>query len=62
LPQGTVVMPVGGITAANMAAFFSAGASGFGIGSSLYKPGNSANEVKTNAMDFIAACAGTTWA
>jgi 2-dehydro-3-deoxyphosphogalactonate aldolase len=62
LPQGTVVMPVGGITTANMAAYFSAGANGFGIGSALYKPGNSVAEVKSNAMTFIAACAGTTWA
>ena len=62
LPQSTVVMPVGGITTANMAPYFAAGASGFGIGSALYKPGNSATEVKENAMDFIASCAGTTWA
>jgi 2-dehydro-3-deoxyphosphogalactonate aldolase len=60
LPQGTVVMPVGGITTANMGSYFAAGASGFGIGSALYKPGNSAAEVKEHAMDFIAACAGNT--
>jgi 2-dehydro-3-deoxyphosphogalactonate aldolase len=60
LPQGTVVMPVGGITTSNMAPYFAAGASGFGIGSALYKPSNSAAEVKENAMDFIAACAGNT--
>ena len=58
LPPGTVVMPVGGITSANMASYVAAGASGFGIGSALYKPGNSATEVKENAMTFIAACAG----
>ena len=62
LPTDSVVMPVGGITSANMAPYFAAGASGFGIGSALYKPGNSALEVKQQAMDFIAACAGTTWA
>jgi 2-dehydro-3-deoxyphosphogalactonate aldolase len=62
LPPGTVVMPVGGITTANMAPYFAAGASGFGIGSALYKPGNTAAGVKENAMTFIAACAGTTWA
>jgi 2-dehydro-3-deoxyphosphogalactonate aldolase len=60
LPQGTVVMPVGGITTANMGSYFAAGASGFGIGSALYKPGNSAAEVKEHAMDFIAGCAGNT--
>ena len=62
LPADTGVMPVGGITPHNMSAYFAAGASGFGIGSALYKPGNSAAEVKANAMTFIAACAGTTWA
>ena len=60
LPLGTVVMPVGGITTANMAAYISAGASGFGIGSALYKPGDSAVKVKESAMDFIAAYARTT--
>jgi 2-dehydro-3-deoxyphosphogalactonate aldolase len=62
LPPSTVVMPVGGITTANMAPYFAAGASGFGIGSALYKPGTTAVEVKANAMLLIAACAGTTWA
>jgi len=58
LPAATVVMPVGGITTANMSTYLAAGASGFGIGSALYKPGNTAAEVKENAMAFIAACAG----
>ena len=59
LPPGAVVMPVGGITTSNMAPYFAAGASGFGIGSALYKPGNSAADVKENAMYFIASCAGS---
>lgn len=62
LPADTVLMPVGSITAASMAPYFAAGASGFGIGSALYKPGNSAADVKANAMLFIAACAGNTLA
>ncbi len=62
LPPGTVVMPVGSITTASMAHYLAAGASGFGIGSALYKPGNTAAEVKENAMLFIAACAANTWA
>ena len=60
LPLGTVVMPVGGITTANMAAYISAGASGFGIGSALYKPGDSAVKVKESAMYLIAAYARIT--
>jgi 2-dehydro-3-deoxyphosphogalactonate aldolase len=59
LPPSTLMLPVGGITLANMAAYRTAGANGFGIGSSLYKPGTTAPEVLRNAMDFRAAWAGT---
>jgi 2-dehydro-3-deoxyphosphogalactonate aldolase len=38
-----------------MDAYRSAGADGFGIGSSLYKPGMSAAEVGDKALDFKAA-------
>ena len=43
LPPGTMVLPVGGIDAANMAAWRAAGAAGFGIGSAIYKPGDTPN-------------------
>jgi 2-dehydro-3-deoxyphosphogalactonate aldolase len=59
LPRDALLLPVGGITTGNMAAYRAAGASGFGIGSALYKPGLAAAEVKRNALDFMAACAGT---
>jgi len=59
LPATTVVMPVGGVTPDNMSAYLAAGASGFGIGSALYKPGMTAPEVSENAMKFIAAYKGT---
>ncbi|MBU2408483.1 MAG: 2-dehydro-3-deoxy-6-phosphogalactonate aldolase, partial [Gammaproteobacteria bacterium] len=39
LPPGTHLMPVGGVTPQGMAAWRAAGATGFGIGSALYKPG-----------------------
>lgn len=55
LPASTKVLPVGGIGPANMADYLKAGASGFGIGSALYKPGNSADEVRTQARVFIEA-------
>ncbi len=45
LPTPTRLLPVGGITPDNMAAYRSAGASGFGIGSALYKPGTTAQQV-----------------
>ena len=55
LPADAWVLPVGGITPENMAAYLKAGANGFGIGSALYKPGMTAQEVATNALKFIAA-------
>lgn len=57
LPPATVLLPVGGITPSNMHAYLDAGASGFGIGSALYKPGMAASQVAENATKFIAACA-----
>lgn len=55
LPAGTPVLPVGGITPANMAAFRQAGAAGFGIGSALYAPGMDAVEVARRARAFVDA-------
>ena len=57
LPADALMLPVGGITPYNMQAYLSAGASGFGIGSALYKPGMTAATVTSNAIKFIAACA-----
>lgn len=59
LPRDTLVLPVGGITPDNMAAYRAAGADGFGIGSALYKPGATATQVERSAQDFLAAWAGT---
>jgi 2-dehydro-3-deoxyphosphogalactonate aldolase len=61
LPQDLPLLPVGGISTANMAAYWQAGASGFGIGSALYAPGRSAEAVGQAASEFVAAwqrCAG----
>jgi 2-dehydro-3-deoxyphosphogalactonate aldolase len=43
------VLPVGGITPTNIADYRAAGASGFGIGSSLYKPGMTVAQVAVQA-------------
>ena len=59
LPKQTPVMPVGGVTPDNMAAYLAAGASGFGIGSALYKPGMTAAQVAESAKNFIAAYTGS---
>jgi len=55
LPPGTVLLPVGGITPDNMAAFISAGVKGFGLGSGLFKPGMSATDVAESAKAYVAA-------
>jgi 2-dehydro-3-deoxyphosphogalactonate aldolase len=55
IPGDVALIPVGSITPANMAPFVAAGASGFGLGSALYKPGLSAMQVGQNADEFIAA-------
>jgi 2-dehydro-3-deoxyphosphogalactonate aldolase len=38
-----------------MAAYVAAGATGFGLGSALYKPGDPADRVRRNAAEFVAA-------
>ena len=62
LPAGTPLMPVGGIAPHNMAEWRAAGAAGFGIGSSLYKPGKAAAAVREDAIRFVSAWTGTTTA
>lgn len=54
-PRDLPLMPTGGITTENMAAYFTAGAAGFGLGSALYRPGKTALEVRAAADGFIAA-------
>ncbi len=55
LPKTAALMPVGGITPDNMAAYLAAGASGFGLGSALYAPGRSAQAVQQQAQAFVRA-------
>ncbi|WP_018153073.1 2-dehydro-3-deoxy-6-phosphogalactonate aldolase [Leeia oryzae] len=55
LPASTDVMPVGGVTPDNMAAYVQAGASGFGIGGALYRPGDTAAQVQQRALAFAQA-------
>ena len=55
LPQAAALLPVGGITPSNMAGYLAAGASGFGLGSALYAPGRSAEQVQTQALAFVQA-------
>ena len=57
LPAGALLLPVGGIHPGNMQSYLNAGANGFGIGSALYKPGKTAEDVRLSAIEFIADCA-----
>ena len=57
LPPACDLFPVGGITPDTMTAWSQAGATGFGIGSALYKPGKSAPDVQTAAQAFAQAWA-----
>lgn len=57
LPPGTAILPVGGMTAATMPAWHAAGAAGFGIGSAIYKPGDTAQDVARKAAALIDALA-----
>ncbi len=55
LPTGTQVYAVGGAGPDNFAAWRSAGANGFGIGTALYVQGLSAAEVTTRARAIVSA-------
>lgn len=58
LPAEVQLLPVGGITPDNMASYLSAGAYGFGLGSALYKPGCTAQQVREAAQRFVQALRG----
>jgi 2-dehydro-3-deoxyphosphogalactonate aldolase len=55
LPARTMVLPVGGVDAGNIAAWRAAGAAGFGIGSAIYKPGDTPAIVAAKARALRAA-------
>ncbi|MEO6801854.1 MAG: 2-dehydro-3-deoxy-6-phosphogalactonate aldolase [Granulicella sp.] len=55
LPKGTVVIPVGGIDANGIATWMGAGALGVGVGSSIYKPGDSAAIAGDKAKALVGA-------
>jgi 2-dehydro-3-deoxyphosphogalactonate aldolase len=55
LPTDAVIGAVGGVSDRNFADYVTAGIQVFGLGSSLYRPGMSAAEVKTTAQASVAA-------
>jgi 2-dehydro-3-deoxyphosphogalactonate aldolase len=58
LPKGTALVPTGGVTPDSLANYWNAGASGFGIGSALYRPGKPLDEIARDAAAFVAAVSG----
>lgn len=55
LPQGTKVFAVGGAGPENFGDWIAASADGFGLGSALYKPGYSVEDVSARAKDIVSA-------
>src|SRR6478735_758587 len=55
LPRDTLVFAVGGMRPDNLEPYWAAGASGFGTGSQLYKPGAAPGVVREVAMSYAAA-------
>ena len=53
IPPVVPLLPVGGVKPDNMGPQLAAGASGFGLGSALYKPGQDAAATRANALAFI---------
>jgi 2-dehydro-3-deoxyphosphogalactonate aldolase len=55
LPRDAVVAPVGGVGPGDLAAWWAAGAAGFGIGGEIYRPGESAAQVSVKARALVDA-------
>jgi len=58
LPRDVPLIVVGGVNAENIGGWRDCGADGFGLGSGLYKPGQSAEETSRKAQAFVAAVSG----
>ena len=57
-PANALFLPVGGIRPDTMSGFLEAGAAGFGLGSALYRPGDTVAAVAARAAAFTAAWRG----
>lgn len=55
LPKGVRIVMVGGVTADGLGAYKGGPVAGFGIGSAMFTPGLSADEVGQRARKFVAA-------
>ena len=52
LPEEMIYIPTGGITAHKVKSYMAAGAAGFGLGTSIYTPGATPDEVRERARVF----------
>lgn len=55
LPRDVSILPVGSVTPTSLLPWWQAGANGFGLGSALYRAGDSAKTVAMNARAFMTA-------
>lgn len=55
MPARVPLLPVGGVRPDNLHDFVAAGASGFGLGSALYRPGQDAASTRAHARAFVDA-------
>merc|ERR1712059_184637 len=55
LPKDTLLMPTGGVTVENMGDYLEAGVNGFGVGSNIFKPLDTVDQVKKKAESFVGA-------
>ena len=58
LPMECEVFAVGGADASNFGEWITAGVDGFGIGSALYKPGASVDDIRQKSAEIVAAYDG----
>ncbi len=58
VPEGTLLLPVGGVNTGTIPSYAAAGADGYGVGSALFKPGLSASEIGEKARELIAVVRG----
>ncbi|MCL3862132.1 2-dehydro-3-deoxy-6-phosphogalactonate aldolase [Actinotalea sp. K2] len=52
LPPGTRLLPVGGVTPGSLATWLRAGATGFGVGRALFRPGITGADLRSRAREF----------
>lgn len=60
LPAGTALLPVGGVALDDLAAWLSAGCTGFGFGSALFRPEATFDQLSAHAERILAAYGAAT--